>query len=332
MDSNGKWLWVKKVETNTSSSAEYQGSSLDAKGNIYITGHFTGTVEFGTTKLTSTGRYPAHRRDIFVAKFDSTGKVIWATSGGGDSDDYALGGVVVDANGNVFIAGMHSASTFGTIKLPGRDDVFVAKLDKNGKWLWAKEAGASTEDCRAQGIALDTNGNVYITGFYNTYRTNQVATFGTFKLKSSGLYGRSDGVFVAKLDTSGKWLWVSVGRSSTRFGNVVGYDIKVDSKGDVLVVGSYAGTTDFGGIKISLPSGGSQSMFFAKLDKTGKFTSVKTNAGSASLRAAKMTLDTKGYYYIAGDIYGSPFSLGSAKLSSTNTKGNHGFVSKNLPQ
>lgn len=92
------------------------------------------------------------------------------------------------------------SSTFGTTTLTssGDKDIFVAKIDHNGNWLWANQAGGISYDY-GRGIAVDDNGNSYITGEFE-----ESATFGTTTLTSSGSYD----IFVAKLDkSSGNWPW-----------------------------------------------------------------------------------------------------------------------------
>ncbi len=125
----------------------------------------------------------------------------WAERAGGSSNDYGYG-IAVDSSGNAFVTGYFrgSSADFGstTLNSSGASDVFVAKLDSSGNWLWAERAGGSSADY-GSGIAVDSSGNAYVTGFFRS----PSADFGSTTLNSSGAYD----VFVAKLDSSGNWLW-----------------------------------------------------------------------------------------------------------------------------
>src|SRR5437764_11653492 len=75
-----------------------RGIAVDASGNSYVTGSFHDLAVFGDVTLTSTGGY-----DIFVAKYDSTGKVLWANQAGGSNfDDHGLA-IALDGAGNCYV-------------------------------------------------------------------------------------------------------------------------------------------------------------------------------------------------------------------------------------
>jgi Ca2+-binding RTX toxin-like protein len=107
---------------------------VDGSGNVYTTGHFSGTADFdpgaGTFDLTSAGG-----DDVFVSKLDADGNFVWADQLGGTSDDVGRG-VAVDGSGNVYTTGYFSATAdfdpgAGTFDLTsaGGYDVFVSKLE-----------------------------------------------------------------------------------------------------------------------------------------------------------------------------------------------------------
>ncbi len=171
--------------------------TIDNDGNSYVTGQFYDTVTFGSYSLTSSGLY-----DIFVAKIDSTGTWLWATQAGGSNSDggWEKGvGIIIDDSANCYVIGYFSdTATFGSYSLisSGFEDIFVAKINENGAWLWASQAGGSLED-GGEGISIDNDRNIYVTGsFKNT------ATFGSYSLISSGLHD----IFVAKINENGTWL------------------------------------------------------------------------------------------------------------------------------
>ncbi|HEX6426137.1 MAG TPA: SBBP repeat-containing protein, partial [Niastella sp.] len=140
-DASGNYVWAKGM----GGIGFEMGYSLavDASGNSYITGQFTGTVDFdpgsGTQNLTTTGN-----ADIFLAKYDASGNYMWAQQIGATNNDigYAL---AVDASGNSYITGYFNGTVdfdpgAGTQDLisTGNADIFLAKYDASGNYVWAK--------------------------------------------------------------------------------------------------------------------------------------------------------------------------------------------------
>ena len=200
-----------------------EGSCLarDNQGNLYMAGFFYESATFGSTILTSTGG-----RDLFVAKLDPAGNWLWVKRSGGD--EYT--GIAVDGAGNVYLTGYFwSSADFGPYTLIGSgsglyDDIFVAKLDTDGNWIWAERAGGINTD-RGIGIALDSSGKVYVTGFYSY----DAVIGGTF-LNCAGYWD----IFVAKLDPDGNWLW-AVGAGG--LGYEWGDDFVLVSNGNIYLTG-----------------------------------------------------------------------------------------------
>ena len=140
-DRNGDWGWALKI----GGSAEDQGRDIeiDQSGNIIVTGFFAGTVNFGSTTLTSTGA-----NDIFIASYDEYGGNNWAKqAGGGNGNQYAFD-IDVNASGHLIISGSIIDEThFGNTTItPNGEKSFFAAYDDQGTCLWAL---GSTGDCRA---------------------------------------------------------------------------------------------------------------------------------------------------------------------------------------
>ncbi len=108
--------------------------AVDGSGNIFVTGYFMGEGMFGTTNV-SVG---STSWDIFVAKYDSAGGLLWVRQAGGTMSDCGKS-IAVDQEGNVYVSGFFSRSaTFGpfTVTSPDPGTMFVAKYDRNGNVLW----------------------------------------------------------------------------------------------------------------------------------------------------------------------------------------------------
>jgi hypothetical protein len=294
------WKWAQSAGGTNYDWAN--GVAVDNDGNAIITGYFKGTATFGVTNLTSAGSL-----DIFVAKLDKDGAWQWAVSAGGSSYDWGEG-VAVDSSGNVYLTGLFCGSAwFGNILLisEGSDDVFVAKLNSNGEWQWVVRAGGTNSEL-GNGVAVDNNGNVIITG-----RFRESVSFGPFTLTS---VGECD-VFVAKLNCNGDWLWaVSAGGSS--YDNGIG--VALDASGGIYIIGYFEGIATFG--STMLTSEGDWDVFVAKLNSDGVWQWAKSAGGSGYDEGRDIAVDSSGNVIITGNFHVSasfgPFTLTSVAESS----------------
>ncbi|MDR3668911.1 MAG: hypothetical protein P4L35_18940, partial [Ignavibacteriaceae bacterium] len=195
-DANGNCKWAKHAGSDDPDHDPWGdygcGTSIDAKGNCYLSGYFLGEAFFDTIKLFAYGW-----EDIFIAKYDSNGNCLWEKNAGGTERNHGYG-ISVDPSGNSYLTGSFSdTATFGTIRLIsyGDEDIFLAKYDTYGNCLWAKHAGGSSRDV-SYSISIDACGNSYITGL--NYET---VIFDTIQLTGTG-------GFIAKYDSSGNCQWV----------------------------------------------------------------------------------------------------------------------------
>lgn len=292
-DSNGNWLWAQRAGGVYGDVG--QDIAVDSEGNVYITGYFAQTADFGSTNLVC-----SNRTEIFVAKLDPEGNWLWARQADGPYENSSFG-IALDAMANVYITGYFASTTaFGTIDLvsTGVSDIFVAKLDTGGNWLWVRQAGGITRDL-ARDIAVDSLGKIYVTGyFFNT------CNFGSLSLTGAGY----EDIFVACMDSSANWLWASsAGGSSSEGGN----GIAIDSSGSILLVGSTYGAASFG--SINLPGLGSIDAFVAKLDNAGNWLWAVQSGGALEEYAQSVVIDTDGNCYVAG-VFNGAVSFGSTSL------------------
>jgi hypothetical protein len=124
---DGTLVWIEQAG-NANSSADGNGITTDPLGNIYVTGFFTGTMNFGSQSLTSSGGI-----DIFIAKYASDGTFQWAKRGGGTTGDDEGDAVTVDRFGNVYCTGYtRNDGDFSglpsTHKGTGFQDLFIWKF------------------------------------------------------------------------------------------------------------------------------------------------------------------------------------------------------------
>jgi len=283
LDTNGNWLWA--IQSDGSSNYGV-GITIDTTGNTYITGVFEYTAIFGSYSLTSNGG-----SDIFVAKVDTNGDWQWVNNGGGSSYDRGEE-ITIDEFGNTYVTGwFNDTATFGSnsITTSGERDIFVAKMDANGNWLWANKAGGIDHDV-GNGISIDEESNCSITG-----RFEDTATFDSYSLSSNGAID----VFVAKISSEGNWLWaIEAGGYNTD----MGYSITVDKYYNCYVTGRFWGTAFFGTDTLATIES-LYEIFLAKTDADGNWNWALQAGGSGSDRGNGITLDNSGNIYITGDFY-----------------------------
>ena len=219
-------------------------------GHAFVTGYFDETVDFGGGVVTDGGG-----SDVFLAELDASGDQVFAKAYGGSGTQYARS-VSRDATGNLVLAGdFYTSATFGgvTALSAGSSDMFVFKVGPAGAPLWARTFGdpQSQENTAA---TFDAAGDVAFMG-----SLEGTVDFGGDPLICS-VAGNSDVVVVKLSGATGDHLW------SRRFGDGSDQDgraIAVDGAKNILVVGEFSGTMDFGtGV---LDNVSSDDVFVAKL-------------------------------------------------------------------
>lgn len=313
-DASGQYLWAIRMGS-TNNDIPYD-LALDGSGNVCLTGGFQGTVDFdpgaGTVHLTALGE------DIFFAKYDASGNYLWAKRVGGNGSDFGSG-LSIDGNGHICLTGaFENTADFdpgaGTANLTsaGSQDIFIAKYDASGNYLWAKRIGDAGFD-RGIAIALDGSGNVHVTGdFENTADFDPGA--GTANLTSTG----AGDIFIAKYTSAGNYLWAK------KIGGTVsdqGTDLAVSNTGHVDVTGLFRGANvdfDPGAGTNLLTSLGSSDIFITQYDASGNYQWAKRIGGIESDAAERIAVDGN-YIYLTGYFFGtSDFDPGpgSVNLSS----------------
>ena len=266
LDSGGNFSWALQfVGTNALNG---DGLALDAAGNVYATASLTGTADLdpgpGVANFTAGGLF-----DPFVVKLTPAGTYVWAKQfvggiGGGFGADIAL-----DAAGNIYSTGyfvgtMDFDPGVGTANLTapgGGYNIYVSKLDSNGKYVWARGMGGSTGAWDfGYAIAVDGGGNVYTTGVLASATADFDPGPGVFTLTNHGM----NDIFVSMLDSSGNFVnAVAIGAANNDQGN----HIAVGATGVVYVTGFFELTADFdpGPGTNNLTSNGSQDIFLIGL-------------------------------------------------------------------
>jgi len=279
------------------------GIAVDGSGNAYVTGSTWSTEAtfpvVGGPDLTWNGGY----FDAFVAKVNASGTaLVYCGYIGGSGSDFGYG-ITVDGSGNAYVTGNTSSTeaTFPVVGGPdltwnGGDDAFVAKVNASGTALvYCGYIGGWDYDC-GYGIAVDSSGNAYITGF--TESTEAIfPVIGGPDLTFNGSYD----AFVAKVNASGTALVYCgyIGGSESDFGR----GIAVDGSGNAYVTGytsSTQATFPVTGGPDPTYNGGTDA-FVAKVNASGTALVYCGYIGGSDLDYGYgIAVDGSGNAYVAG--------------------------------
>lgn len=303
LDSAGNFIWAKNIG---GTSTDRGVSLILGDTNLYVTGTFNGTVDFnqnvGAYNITSIGG-----RDVFILKLDTAGDFIWAKNIAGTNDIY-VASIDIDEMENLYATGYFSgAYDFDTgpslynLTSTGTYDIFIFKLDNSGNLIWAKQCGKEGYHNGGASIKINTNHDVYITGYFDrTIDFNPGV--GVFELTSTST--GSEDVFILKLDSLGDFTWVKqLGGIQTD--HVL--SMAVDNFGGIYTTGFFRGTTDFdpGVGTYNLTSASGFDIFISKINADGNFVWAKNIGGTGFWNQGNsLGLDANGNVFISGEFEG----------------------------
>jgi gliding motility-associated-like protein len=164
---DGHLVWVNSAKGNV---VDYLSLvTVNKKGDVYLSGAFSGSLNFGGSNLNATGT-----QDIFIAKYNAEGNFVFSKDVGSSGSGFVYR-FTSDADNNIYCAGYFSGqmdfnpdiSTAGIISSIGQRDLYLAKYDENGNYKWAFGAGnASCSNTFGIEIAIDKNKNILLGGAF----------------------------------------------------------------------------------------------------------------------------------------------------------------------
>ncbi len=271
--------------------------ATDLFGNVYLTGSFQGTFILGSYTLTCLSY-----QDVYIAKFSSTGTVLWAQCGMGSYSSYGYS-VATDPSGNAILVGIYQGATinFGTYTLTlsgGIVDVFTVSYSPSGVVQWAKTAGG-IGGCQIADVATDASGNIYISGSFES----PYVTFDTDTLTSAG----SSDIYIVKYSSTGTVIWAKRAGGTSWDG---GASVITDYTGNIYVTGCFISPTISFGVNTFVNQGAGQAdVFITKYSAAGNVVVAKSAGSSFPVVGYSLASSVTGTnnaigIYLTGSFYG----------------------------
>jgi len=287
------------------------GTTLDASGNIYITGA-TASTDFPDTNAYQ-GSMAGGNWDAFVAKYSSDYQsVLYSSYLGGSASDYAYG-IAVDDLGSPYLVGRTNSLDFPTVNpimaADSATDAFVVKLSADGSAMtYGTYLGGSGADY-GWDIALDAGNNAYVTGYtlsedFPTVMPIQAASAGGFD------------VFISKINSAGSALSYSTYLGGS--GTDIGQAITVDGSNRAHVAG-YTLSTNFPKVnqfQNELTLTGHADAFISRVNSLGTALTYSTYLGGTKAEyASDIAVASNGTMYVVGQTYSTNFPIAGAYQS-----------------
>lgn len=303
--------WVKSL--SGSLDVIIRDHKVDSNNNLFITGNFIGSVDFDPSLnsyiLTTPSSTSNNNSDIFIAKYNSEGNLLWAKQliGSGIAD-YGLS-IEIDTVGNIYTTGYFSQSVdfnpsptgYYSITVNGFPHTFILKLDNNGNFIWAKHAEGNSSSI---GHKLKIhNNNIYLAG---TFYGNTDFDFSNNNNILSTNSIHEDG-FIAKYSLNGDFFWAKkYGGANTKEYIL---DVNFDNNDNIILSGyldgfSSSGNTLINGV-ISVPFFGGTDALILKCDNNGELIWAKSLGSFNNDYAVQTSIDINNNTFTSGSFTGN---------------------------
>lgn len=263
--------------------------TVDADGNVIVVGSFSGSASIDGTWMNGDGVLEA-----FIAKFSPSGDLLWTRVITGPGEDMARG-VVTEEDGTIYVVGhftdtvtFHGSGNEAVgAKGEGGKDLFIAKYQADGAYVWHLTGGGREDDTATDIDRYPWSGKLYVSGGFQ-----ERGKFGSVTLLANGL---TDALLL-KLDADGNVHWVRKGGGDE---HDVAAAVAVDQTNEsVYIAGDYYLEADFNGTE--LLSVGSSDMFLAKFNSDGDQEWVVSNGGTNVDVATDIGVDYNNQVYVCG--------------------------------
>lgn len=288
LDPEGRAVWSKRFGDADDQLAF--AVAADSQGAVIVAGWFDGVMDLGDGPVQAVGQ------DVFVAKFNGDGALLWRRTFGNGIAQQARGVEVTPDDGVVVVGGIGGTIDFGGGPVPGgSNDVSVVALDAQGDLRWVRRFDGSGPHA-VHGAAVDHEGNVVVTGTYH-----DELVIGAEVLTSPGGWD-DDNIFLVKLSPTGEVRW------ARRFGDgnplQAGRDVGTDADGNIILAGSVASTVDFGGGPRIASSADDYDVFVAKFDRDGQHVWSKLFGDALDQQSYAVAVTSSGDIAVGGTTHG----------------------------
>ncbi|TSJ48015.1 gliding motility-associated C-terminal domain-containing protein [Fluviicola chungangensis] len=229
------WTWSQTWGASTFSQTTNEAADieLNSLNESYVAGYFSGQTSFGPSTSLSSSQ---GNTDAYVAKYTTSGALLWVKQFGGLAADKAVD-LAVGPDQNIVVTGQFFGSvTFGSTTLVSNSnskDIFIVKLDPAGNVLWARKEGGSSPD-NAYKVTIDNSNNILLTGEYQGTATIGATTF----TSNNGSFD----LFIAKYDSGGTPVWSLSGSADL---DDRGLSVAVDASNNIFFTGQFSNTLTF---------------------------------------------------------------------------------------
>ena len=306
--------------------------AIDSSRNVYI-GGYTSSDNVTFPLVNSYDRSLSGSTDAFALKLSSSGgSISYSTYLGGTGSEY-IHGITVDSSGNAYLVGHTTSSTgfplsnsFDNSFGGGSSDGFVLKLTSSGGLSYSSYIGGTGNDV-AEGVAVDSSGNVYVTG-----TTASSSLFPITNPYDGSYNGGTNDAFILKLKYTGNLVLYCTYIGGT--GDDQAWDIGIDGSGDAFITGQTSSGSGSGFPLINSYSnsygGGTYDAFVVCLNSAGSNLVYSTYLGGSSEEISYgIAVDSTGNAYITGQTTsGTGFPLISAYQNSFGGGTYDGFITK----
>ncbi|OFX44145.1 MAG: hypothetical protein A2046_14525 [Bacteroidetes bacterium GWA2_30_7] len=283
IDSLGKIKWLRQIGGTGNDNS--RSVIVDNNENIYVSGSFWFTAQFEDSTIVSSGM------NFFLAKYDSSGNFIWVRSLSSSINAISNQYLACDKNNNIYSIGYFSGTiNSGEFIITAKAiDIFIVKYSNNGILKWIIKRGGNLDDY-SQTINIDSENNIYISGFFS-----DTATFGTNVLISHGLTD----IFIEKLDTLSTSVWLKqIGGKYIDSGAKIAFDSNNNAYScgyfqDTVIIDSY-----------NLVSKGDKDAFLYKFDKDGNPIWAKSFGSSGTEAFGGISINENDIIYVFGKQIG----------------------------
>jgi hypothetical protein len=299
----------------------------DAVGEVYVAGTFSGTIDLNPSASTAYNLTARGGTDVFVAKYNASGKFMWGETLDGLGDE-SVARIALDGMGNVYVAGTFTgavdfspdpnASAVASAASGG--SAFVWKLDYQGNFVMARTVDGTSA---ATGLAVDSAGNILVSGTFQG-----AADFNPDPNVTADLTATTPGgsAFAWKLDQTGALVWADSFQSTN---SIQPFAVALDGMGNAYLSGTFTGTADFDPSdtgKAMVAAGSYSTPYVVKLTSTGAYLWSETIRTVTAVPGTTNTIagigiDGIGNVYAAGTFAGTldfDPSSGTKNLTSAN--------------